>query len=136
MTSVTRSRVPHNRHSTVSVHQMRAVTKCAESPLNSAYKLEAVEPHKIIIITRSLSRVFCKSMRQYCFIYISCIELPFCRCGWCGCEALQEALPQRHHAAQPLHYNSASFLVLQTVRPFACPFRIAVELFYSLSSLC
>jgi hypothetical protein len=57
-------------------------------------------------------------MRRYSLIQISYIELLFCRCGWCGCEVPQEALQQQHHAAQLLHHDFASFLVLQTVRPY------------------
>ena len=85
---------------TVSVHPMYAIGQCTATTTSQHHKNEAVEPHTKAIITRFLSRVFYRHMRQNSSIHINYIEWRFGRCGWCECEARVQALHQQHYFKQ------------------------------------
>ena len=92
-------------------------------------KNEVVEPHTIAIITRYFGGLFYRPTRRYSVIQINYIELLFSCCRWCECEVLGEAWQQHYYFAQLQHYDSASSLVLQTIKPCAYLFRAIIQLF-------
>ena len=129
--------------STVSV---RATPGVAQRPIahpNRSLKMRLQSHIQQLLSQDFFGGVFYMPMRQYLLIYTSYIELLFCCCWLCRCKVLGEVLQQQHYAAQPLHYNSVSFQVLQTLRPSVYLFRAIIQLFkycklvyYALSRPC